>query len=75
MFTDDVSQVVPITFELIESTLGSKNRDAMLLFVMKDSYFKIKIGVDDSTYSIQAKETKRQTQGREKTSAAVEVRV
>ena len=58
-FTDDLSKVTPIFFELVIPTLGSKNREMMFKFIMKDSYFKIKTISYGREYRIEAKEVGR----------------
>jgi hypothetical protein len=56
VFTKDLSKVLPISFELIVPTLGSKNREVMFKFIMKDSYFKIKVNTGDEQFRLEARE-------------------
>lgn len=43
-FTSDKSKLQPLRFELIQSTIGTRDREAMLKYIMKDSYAQISIG-------------------------------
>ena len=58
VFTENISAVKPLTFELIPSTLGSKNRPVLLRYIMKDSYFKLISKEDKNVFRLQVLENK-----------------
>jgi len=72
VFEDEASDSCGFTFELIPSTLGSKDRDILLKYLMKDSYFKIVIQSDNLTYRLQALDQGGTQKQKEKGSAGIE---
>lgn len=55
-FTADLTKLRPVYFDLVTATLGSKNREVLFRFIMKDSYFKIRTELAGVTFRVEARE-------------------